>query len=158
MNENTEIEIADEMFVKHSSTDKEKKQSENDNSIFLERSTNMDLSSSDCSPNEMEQESMRFKQLCDDTNHEMAIRFYQNLKQIVKLILQNKGKFPNDQERFMRILFTAICDCKIPTKEDVEMTAEALGLSECSTRRRMLRARKNRMRIFDLKKICLSFL
>ena len=100
----------------------------------------------------MVQESMSFKQLFDETNHEIAIHFHQNLKQIVQLILQNKGKIPNDKERFMRILFTAICDRKIPTKEDVEMTAEALGSSECGTRRRMLRARKNRMRIFDLKK------
>ena len=153
----TEIEIADEMSVNHSSMDKEKKQCENDNLIILERSNDMDVSSSDCSQSEMEPESMSFKQLCDDTNHEMAIRFHQNLKQIVQLILENKGKFPNDQERFMRILFTAICNCSEPTKRDVEMTAEALGLSECSARRRMLRARKNRMRIFDSKKNSFKF-
>ena len=33
----------------------------------------------------------------------------------------------------MRFLFAAICDCKIPTKKEEEMTAAALGMSECGT-------------------------
>ena len=94
----------------------------------------------------------------NDSTHTTALRFHRNLKQIVHLMLENKGKFPNDQERFMRILFSAISDCRRPTPEEIKIIAEALGMSERTTRKRMLRAIQDRRNMFSKKTMHSSLL
>ena len=103
-----ETEIRCEMVVNDSSTDKDEESFEREHFMMLERLDDMEANSLDGTQNETEQESISIGQCCTDPISEVAIRFQQNLKQIVQLIFENKGKFPNDQERFMRILFVAI--------------------------------------------------
>ena len=66
-----------------------------------------------------------------------AKRFMENLRQIIKNIMEKKGKRTNDQERFLRIIFTAIAGSESKKELDAKEMSQMIGLSLKNTKRRL---------------------
>ena len=88
---------------------------------------------------------------CEEMTPDIALKFMKNVKLILKMLLTKKGKKSNDEERFARIIFTALCGNEAD-KNDCKALGHFLGIRTKSVNLRMKTGKANRNKILNNEK------
>lgn len=86
-----------------------------------------------------------------------AQRFMRNLQNIMKKILDRKGKKNNDEERYVQIILSAIVG-NDESQNDPKVLSDFFGFCRKTAKDRVIKAREKRFNIFNNKKNAFEFI